>query len=65
LFIICIELLSNEINLNKEKQGIKIENNELKLFFADDACFITDDEKKSFQTLVTTINFFQKYQALN
>ena len=65
LFINCIELLSNEINLNKDINGIKIGNIELKqTLFADDACFITDGEKKSFQTLVTTIENFSKVSGL-
>jgi len=65
LFIICIELLSNDINLNKDINGIKIGNIELKqTLFADDACFITDGEKKSFHTLVTTIENFSKISGL-
>jgi len=32
--------------------------------FVDDACFITDGEKKSFQTLVTTIEFFPNIAGL-
>lgn len=59
LFIICIELLSNEVTKNKDIKGIKIGNIELKqTLFADDACFITDGEKRSFLTLISTLNFF-------
>jgi len=50
---ICIELLSNEVTLYTDIKGIKISNKELKqTHFADDACFITGGEKKSFQTLI-------------
>jgi len=50
LLIICIELLSNEISLNKDIKGIKIGNIEIKqTLFADDACFITDGEKNHFK----------------
>jgi len=49
LFITCIELLSNEVSLNKDINGIRIGKVEIKqTLFADDACFITDGEKKSF-----------------
>ena len=47
LFIICIELLSNEVSLNTDINGIKIGNIEIKqTLFADDASFITDGTKK-------------------
>jgi len=67
LFIICIELLLNEISFRKDVNGINIENIELKqTLFPDNACFLTEGERKTFQTLVTTIEFFpQKYLALN
>jgi len=46
LFILCTELLSNEVSLNKDINGIKIGNIEIKqTLFADDACFITDGKK--------------------
>jgi len=62
LFIICIELLSNKVTLNADIKGIKIGHIERKqTLFAEDACFITDGEKKSFQTLIKTIDFFSKY----
>jgi len=65
LFIICIELLSNEVSLNKDINSIKIGNIELKqTLFADDACFITDGQRKSFQTLVTTIEIFSNISGL-
>jgi len=52
LFITCIELLSNEISLNKDIKRINIGNIIRKqTLFADDACCITDGEKKSFQSL--------------
>jgi len=65
LFIICIKLLSNEVTLNADITGIKIGNIELKqTLFADDACFITDSEKKSFQTLIKTIKKFSNISGL-
>jgi len=65
LFIICIELLSNEVSLNKDINGIKLGNIEIKqALFADDACFITDGQRKSFQTLVTTIEHFSNISGL-
>ena len=65
LFIICIELLSNEVSLNKDINGIKLGNIEIKqALFADDACFITDGQRKSFQTLVTTIENFSNISGL-
>jgi len=45
--------------------GIKIGNIEIKQTrFADDACFITDGKKNSFQTLVTTIEIFSNISGL-
>ena len=47
LFIIWIELPPNEIRLNIDIKGINIGNIEIKqTLFADDACFMTDGEKK-------------------
>ena len=61
----CIELLSNEVTLNADIKGITIGNIELKqTLFADDACFITDGEKKSFQTLIKTIESFSNISGL-
>ena len=58
-------MLSNEVSLNKDINGINIGNIELKqTLFADDACFITDGQRKSFQTLVTTIEFFSNISGL-
>ena len=50
LFIICIELMSIDIELNTEVKGIKINNVELKQsLFADDASFILDGSRTSFE----------------
>ena len=65
LFIICIELLSNEININNNIKGIKIGNIELKqTLFADDACFPLDGRKQSFETLIKTLDEFSCISGL-
>ena len=65
LFIICIELLANEIRKNKDIKGIKINNIELKqTLFADDACFLTNGEQNSFLTLMKTLENFSYISGL-
>ena len=60
LFIICIELLSNKINISEDIKGIFYMNQEFKRsLFADDASFILDGSLKSFETLIDVLdNFF-------
>ena len=60
LFIICIELLSNKINISEDIKGIFYMNQEFKRsLFANDASFILDGSLKSFETLIDVLdNFF-------
>ena len=65
LFIICIELLSVSISNNTDIKGITIDDNEIKnTLFADDATFIIDGTKKSFETLVYTLDNFSYVSGL-
>ena len=49
LFIICMELLTNQIRINKNIKGITIAGCELKdTCYADDASFILDGSRQSF-----------------
>ena len=65
LFIICIELLSLSICNNTDIKGININNNEVKnTLFADDATFIIDGSKKSFETLISTLDNFSCISGL-
>ena len=65
LFIICIELLSFNINNNIDIKGIHIGDIEIKsTFFADDSSFITDGAKESFESLIFTIESFSKVSGL-
>ena len=62
LFILCIELLTNQIRNNENISGINICGFELKnACYADDASFILDGSKKSFETLVTILKKLQQY----
>ena len=60
IFIICIEILSNNyINQNIEICGLTINNKEIKQsLFADDATYVLDGTKRSLKTLLKTINNF-------
>ena len=59
LFIICIELLSNEVIKNQNINGININGKEFKTsMFADDASFIMDGSRKSFDTLIYIMDNF-------
>ena len=65
LFILCIEPLSNEIANNNNIKGIHIDNIEVKnTLFADDATFITDGSKMSFETLIDVLDNFSKTSGL-
>lgn len=65
LFLICIEILSLNINNNNNIKGINIFNNEIKqTLFADDASFFLDGTEISFQNLVTTFEKFSQISGL-
>ena len=65
LFIICIELMSIDIELNTQIKGIQINNIELKQsLFADDASFILDGSRISFETLIKIIDEFAAISGL-
>ena len=65
LFLICIEFLSREISRNENIKGIKINNIEIKqTLFADDASFLVDNDKRSFETLVRTLEKFGNISGL-
>ena len=53
LFIICMELLTYQIRINKNIKGMTIAGYKLKnTCYADDASFILDGSKRSFETLI-------------
>ena len=65
LFILCIELLSFNITNNTNIKGLKIGEQEIKsTLFADDATFLTDGTKESFENLIYTIESFTKISGL-
>ena len=65
LFIICIELLSYEVSNNQNIKGININNEEVKnTLFADDATFLTDGSKKSFETLINVLDNYSFISGL-
>ena len=65
LFIICIELLSNMVMKHEDIRGIKIAGTEFKTsLFADDAAFITDGTRKSFETLINIMDNFSYISGL-
>ncbi len=65
LFIIAIEILSNSIINETEITGVNIRDIELKnTMFADDATFMTDGTKKSFEKLIYLIDEFSKISGL-
>ena len=63
--MICIEFLSREISTNENIKGIKIYDIEIKqTLFADDASFLVDNDRKSFETLVHTLEKFGNISGL-
>ncbi len=65
LFIIAIEILSKSIINETDITGIKLGNTEHKnTMFADDATFMTDGARKSFETLIHIIDEFSKISGL-
>ena len=65
LFILCIELLTSQIRNNENISGINICGFELKnACYADDASFILDGSKKSFETLVTILENLSNISGL-
>ena len=65
LFIICIELLSNKIIKDPDIKGINIAGTEFKTsLFADDAAFIMDGTRKSFETLINIMDNFSYLSGL-
>ena len=58
LFIICMELLTNQIRINKNIKGITIAGCELKdTCYADDASFILDGSRQSFDVVSMVMSF--------
>lgn len=65
LFIICIELLSNAVRKNEDINGIRLSGREYKTsLFADDAAFIMNGTRKSFETLISIIDNFNYVSGL-
>ena len=60
------ELLTNQIRNNEKNSGINICGFELKnACYADDASFILDGSKKSFEALVRILENFSNISGLN
>ncbi len=65
LFIICLEFLSHSISNNSDIKGIDVYGLEFKqTLFADDGIFITDRSRKSFETLIETLDNFALISGL-
>ena len=65
VFIICIELLSNQVRESPDIKGIFIEGKENNTsIFADDASFILNGSKKSFENLIGVVDKFTKISGL-
>lgn len=66
LFILSLQTLTNYIAKNNDIKGIKINDKTIKqTFFADDSTFFNDGNKKSFETLINTLQIFSKCSGLN
>ena len=65
LFIICLQVLTNYIKLNKDIEGIKVGDEEIKQsLYADDAIFFNNGTEKSFENLIQSIHLFSKCSGL-
>ena len=65
LFILCIELLSYEVSSNVNIKGISVDDIEIKnTLFADDATFLTDGSRNSFETLIDVLDNFSNVSGL-
>ena len=66
IFIIRIELLSNQVIKNQDINGTNTNDKKFKTsLFADDASFIMDGSRKSFDTLIYIMDSFTKISGLN
>ena len=60
-----MELLTNQIRINKNVKGIRIAGCELKdICYADDASFILDGSRQSFETLIDVLENFRCVSGL-
>lgn len=65
IFILCIELLSRNINSNTQITGLSLAGKEIKqTLFADDASFSVDGSEKSFKELIKTLEKFALISGL-
>ncbi len=65
IFIICIEILSRQIDTNVEIKGLTLCENEIKqTLFADDASFTLDGSENAFKELIHTLDTFSKISGL-
>lgn len=65
IFILCIELLSRQINDNVDITGLSLGGNEIKqTLFADDASFTLNGSERSFKELIKTLDTFSKISGL-
>ena len=65
LFIMCIELLSYEVSNNENIKGVNVCDEEVKnTLFADDASFLTDGSKQSFNTLIDVLDNYSYTSGL-
>jgi len=66
LFILCLQILTNYITLNKNIGGIKVDNKEIKqTLLADDAIFLTMENKNAFEELINALHKNSKFSGLN
>ncbi len=65
IFIICIEILSRQIDTNAEIKGLTLGETEIKqTLFADDASFTLDGSENAFKELIHTLDTFSKISGL-
>ena len=65
LFILCAEILACRIREDKNIKGVKLEDSEYKISqFADDTCFTLEGDKRSYETLFTTLSMFANVSGL-
>ena len=66
LFILCLQILTNYIEQNKDIHGIKVDDEIIKQsLFADDATFFNNGNQHSFEQLIDCLQKFSKCSGLN
>lgn len=65
LFILCAEILACKIREDKDIKGIQISDTEFKISqFADDTTFTLEGDRKSYEKLFETLDYFERISGL-